>query len=71
MSFLTATRTDPESIQAGGAVNVAIELMSSNSTLTPESCWNCSFFVFPRNSGNNVSRAGFKGWLPIDQCISL
>jgi hypothetical protein len=35
MSFLTATRTDPESIQAGGAVNVAIELMSSNSTLTP------------------------------------
>jgi len=33
-NWCTATRTDPESIQARGAANVAIELMPSTSTLT-------------------------------------
>jgi hypothetical protein len=47
MSFRTATQTDPESIQAGGAVNVAIELISSTSTLTPRELLELLLLRFP------------------------
>jgi hypothetical protein len=47
MSLLKATRTDPESIQARGAVNVAIEFMSSNSTLTPRELLELLLLRFP------------------------